>query len=275
MLVPLVHNILGSLRPVLRCGSGCHAHALSRYSPPCWSSYRVARQSDAETSMATPLTPTNAEEMAALLETSTRPVVINVWASWCIPCRSEAPLHRTCLQPVRQTKSGSSASMSPTPRAAPRNSSPSSASRSRTSSMRPDRSGGAGRLRSPADLLLRSRRRVGSLPAGGDRRADPGVADRRVTQAPGGLLVEFTLLWAAATGVGLAVLHGQMGRTVGPHPQGNRKSERPDSGSGGGRSHLGPARSHVPVRHQPVHPSRRPAHRAQRRRHRALRRWER
>ena len=30
--------------------------------------------------------------MTALLDTSTRPVVINVWASWCIPCRSEAPL---------------------------------------------------------------------------------------------------------------------------------------------------------------------------------------
>jgi cytochrome c biogenesis protein CcmG/thiol:disulfide interchange protein DsbE len=43
-------------------------------------------------SAAAPLASTNAEEMAALLETSTRPVVINVWASWCIPCRSEAPL---------------------------------------------------------------------------------------------------------------------------------------------------------------------------------------
>ncbi len=28
----------------------------------------------------------------ARLEASTRPMVVNVWGSWCIPCRSEAPL---------------------------------------------------------------------------------------------------------------------------------------------------------------------------------------
>lgn len=39
-----------------------------------------------------PLPATDAGLMAALLETSTQPVVINIWASWCIPCRSEAPL---------------------------------------------------------------------------------------------------------------------------------------------------------------------------------------
>lgn len=39
-----------------------------------------------------PLPATDAAEILALLEASTEPVVINVWASWCIPCRSEAPL---------------------------------------------------------------------------------------------------------------------------------------------------------------------------------------
>lgn len=32
------------------------------------------------------------EEFAARLEESDRPAVVNVWGSWCLPCRTEAPL---------------------------------------------------------------------------------------------------------------------------------------------------------------------------------------
>ena len=33
-----------------------------------------------------------ADDFLASLEGSGRPAVVNVWASWCLPCRSEAPL---------------------------------------------------------------------------------------------------------------------------------------------------------------------------------------
>lgn len=38
------------------------------------------------------LPPITGEELAATLAESDKPAVVNVWASWCGPCRSEAPL---------------------------------------------------------------------------------------------------------------------------------------------------------------------------------------
>jgi cytochrome c biogenesis protein CcmG/thiol:disulfide interchange protein DsbE len=39
-----------------------------------------------------PPAPITGTEMQTLLSESTEPIVLNVWASWCTPCRSEAPL---------------------------------------------------------------------------------------------------------------------------------------------------------------------------------------
>jgi cytochrome c biogenesis protein CcmG/thiol:disulfide interchange protein DsbE len=41
-----------------------------------------------------PLEPVTPAEVRAILSASTQPIVVNVWASWCGPCRSEAPLLR-------------------------------------------------------------------------------------------------------------------------------------------------------------------------------------
>jgi thiol-disulfide isomerase/thioredoxin len=39
-----------------------------------------------------PLPEVTEADVAELVATSDKPIVLNVWASWCIPCRSEAPL---------------------------------------------------------------------------------------------------------------------------------------------------------------------------------------
>ncbi len=48
----------------------------------------------ADTGSVAPLAETDAAQIQELLAASERPVVLNVWGSWCVPCRSEAPLFR-------------------------------------------------------------------------------------------------------------------------------------------------------------------------------------
>ena len=62
--------------------------------------------SDAETEPVDGALPvTNADDFEQLLAASESPMVVNLWASWCIPCRSEAPLlteaHRQLGEEVR------------------------------------------------------------------------------------------------------------------------------------------------------------------------------
>jgi len=47
---------------------------------------------DIDISAVPELPQTTADEVRALVGSTERPIVLNVWASWCVPCRSEAPL---------------------------------------------------------------------------------------------------------------------------------------------------------------------------------------
>ena len=52
----------------------------------------AACSSSGEVGDVPPLPETTAADIEALLASSAEPVLLNVWGSWCVPCRSEAPL---------------------------------------------------------------------------------------------------------------------------------------------------------------------------------------
>jgi len=58
----------------------------------------AACSSGGEVGDVAPLPETSPEAIQQLLAASEKPVVVNVWASWCIPCRSEAPLLRAAYE---------------------------------------------------------------------------------------------------------------------------------------------------------------------------------
>lgn len=55
-------------------------------------------RSNVDTSGIPDLEAITAEQLDGILTSSDRPAIVNVWASWCIPCRSEAPLLKKAHQ---------------------------------------------------------------------------------------------------------------------------------------------------------------------------------
>lgn len=52
----------------------------------------VAACGSPNTGSADDLLPIDGAGVRAMISESDQPLVINIWASWCVPCRSEAPL---------------------------------------------------------------------------------------------------------------------------------------------------------------------------------------